>query len=69
MTTSGAGSIMEAIRSEAAATKETADHMANGETPSEADEVRVLAGMVRQLADQVERLAAAVDGSGGAANG
>ena len=62
MTTSDAGSIAEAIRSEAAATKETADRMANGETPSEADEVRVLAGMVRQLADQVERLAAVIDG-------
>ena len=70
MTTSGAGSIVEAIRAEAAATKEIADHMANGETPAEADEVRVLAGMVRQLADQVERLAAAIDGSAdGAANG
>jgi hypothetical protein len=59
MTTSGAGSIVDAIRAEAAATKETADRMANGETPAAADDIRVLAGMVRQLADQIERLATA----------
>ena len=67
MTRSGAGSIVEAIRAEAAATKETADRMANGETPAAADDIRVLAGMVRQLADQIERLATAFGDGGGAA--
>jgi hypothetical protein len=54
----------EAIRAEARKTKETAEKMANGDTPTEADDVRVLAGMVHQLAEQVERLAGVV-GSGG----
>ena len=53
----------EAIRSEARKTKETAERMANGDAPSQADDVRVLAGMVHQLAEQVERLAGVV-GSG-----
>ena len=35
---------------------ETADHLARGDTPEEADQVRVLAGLVSQLAEQVERL-------------
>jgi hypothetical protein len=51
----------EAIRSEARKTKETAEKMANGDSPSQADDIRVLAGMVHQLAEQVERLAGVVD--------
>lgn len=38
--------------------KDTADRLANGDYPADADHVRVLAGMIRQLAEQVERLAA-----------
>jgi hypothetical protein len=37
-------------------TKETADRLANGDSPDDADQIRVLAGLVRQLAEQVERL-------------
>jgi hypothetical protein len=48
----------DAILVEARKTKETAERMANGEgPPGEADDVRVLAGMVHQVAEQVERLA------------
>jgi hypothetical protein len=32
--------------------------MANGEFPAEADQTRALAGMIQQLAEQIERLAA-----------
>jgi hypothetical protein len=58
---------VEGILAEARKTKETAERMANGEgPPGEADDIRVLAGMVHQLAEQVERLAAVVgSGSGG----
>ena len=49
---------VDAIVAEARKTKETAERMANGEgPPGEADDVRVLAGMIHQLAEQVERLA------------
>lgn len=51
----------DAIIAEARKTKETAERMANGEgPPSEADDMRVLAGMVHQVAEQVERLAGVV---------
>lgn len=36
--------------------RDTAERMANGETPPEADHVRVIAGLIHQLAEQVERL-------------
>jgi hypothetical protein len=55
----------DAIIAEARKTKETAERMANGEgPPGEADDIRVLAGMVHQVAEQVERLAAVVSGGG-----
>jgi hypothetical protein len=38
-------------------TKDTASRLANGEYPEDADHIRVLAGMIQQLAEQVERLA------------
>jgi hypothetical protein len=41
---------------EVASVRETADRLANGDTPDGADQIRVLAGLVRQLAEQVERL-------------
>jgi hypothetical protein len=51
----------DAIIAEARKTKETAERMANGEgPPGEADDIRVLAGMVHQVAEQVERLAGIV---------
>jgi hypothetical protein len=56
---------VNAIVAEARKTKETAERMANGEgPPGEADDIRVLAGMVRQVAEQVERLAIVVSGGG-----
>jgi hypothetical protein len=54
---------VHAIVAEARKTKETAERMANGEgPPGEADDIRVLAGMVHQVAEQVERLAIVVSG-------
>lgn len=54
----------EAILAEVRKTRETAERMANGEgPPDEADDIRVLAGMVHQVAEQVERLVQLV-GSG-----
>jgi hypothetical protein len=53
----------DAIVAEARKTKETAERMANGDgPPGEADDIRVLAGMVHQVAEQVERLASIVSG-------
>jgi hypothetical protein len=53
----------DAILAEARKTKETAERMANGDgPPGEADDIRVLAGMVHQVAEQVERLASIVSG-------
>lgn len=49
------------IQAEARSTAETADRLANGESPEGADEVRMLSGMVRQLADQIGRLADLLD--------
>jgi hypothetical protein len=45
------------VRAEARKTKETAGRLANGDYPEGADHIRVLAGMIGQLAEQVERLA------------
>jgi hypothetical protein len=45
------------VRAEARKTKETAERLANGDYPEGADHIRVLAGMISQLAEQVERLA------------
>jgi cytochrome c556 len=41
-------------------TRDTAARLANGDYPEDADHVRVLAGMIQQLAEQIERL---TDGS------
>jgi hypothetical protein len=51
---------LQAILAEAEATTETADRLANGDYPADADHVRVLAGLVKQMSQQVERLARAV---------
>ena len=49
--------MMQGVAAEARKVRETADKLAEGDYPEEADNVRVLAGMIRQLAEQVERLA------------
>lgn len=36
--------------------KETAERLAKGEAAIEADQIRVLAGLIHQLAEQVERM-------------
>ena len=36
--------------------KETAERLANGEAAAGADQIRVLAGLIHQLATQVERM-------------
>lgn len=36
--------------------KETAERVANGESAGEGDQIRVLAGLIHQLAEQVERM-------------
>lgn len=51
----------EGIRAEAKKTKETAERLANGDSPEGADHIRVLAGLIHQVAEQVERLAAQLD--------
>jgi hypothetical protein len=38
-------------------TKDTAARLANGDYPEDADHIRVLAGLIQKLAEQVERLA------------
>jgi hypothetical protein len=53
---------IRAVVEEARKTKETADRLANGDYPDEADHIRVLAGMVRQLAEQIERMGELVSG-------
>jgi hypothetical protein len=53
---------IRAVVEEARKTKETADRLANGDYPGEADHIRVLAGMVRQLAEQIERMGELVTG-------
>lgn len=47
----------QATGAEAKKIKETAERLANGDYPEDADHIRVLAGMIHQLAEQVERLA------------
>ena len=48
---------MQAAVDEVRKTKETAARLANGECPEDADHIRVLAGMIQKLAEQIERLA------------
>jgi len=59
--------MMEGVIAEVRKVRETADKLAEGDYPEGADHVRVLAGMIRQLAEQVERLA--VDTGPAAARG
>ena len=53
---------LEVILAEVRNAKETAERIANGESPKEgADDVRVIAGLVHQIAEQVERLGALIE--------
>ena len=56
---------ISAILAEAEATTGTADKLANGDFPQDADHVRVLAGLIKQTSEQVERLARHIQGSSG----
>jgi hypothetical protein len=47
---------IDAALSEITNVKETAERLANGESPDEADQVRVLAGLIHHLAEQIERI-------------
>jgi hypothetical protein len=47
---------LDAIRLEIRKVKETAERMANGDYPEEADHLRSVAGLVHHLAEQTERL-------------
>jgi hypothetical protein len=49
--------MLQGVAAEARKVRETADKLAEGDSPEGADTVRMLAGMIRQLAEQVERLA------------
>lgn len=67
-TTAGGGDV-DAALVEIAKVKETAERLARNDAPQEADPARVIAGLVHQLAEQVERVVATVrppiPGSGG----
>ena len=53
---------LEVILAEVRKTKETADRIANGDSPKQgADDLRVVAGLVHQIAEQVERLGALIE--------
>ena len=54
---------LKAILAEAEATTETADKLANGDYPADADHTRVLAGLIKQTSEQVERLARSMQGA------
>ena len=54
---------LQAILAEAGSTTETADKLANGDYPEDADHIRVLAGLIRQTSEQVERLARSMQGA------
>jgi DNA-binding MarR family transcriptional regulator len=54
---------IQAILAEAETTTDTADKLANGDYPEEADHTRVLAGLIKQTSEQVERLARAMQGA------
>jgi hypothetical protein len=51
---------------EVAKVRDTAEKLANGDYPEQADHIRVLAGLIGQLAEQVERLVP--EGAGSTSN-
>jgi hypothetical protein len=58
ISTTAGGTDVEAALIEVRKVKETADHLAKGDAPGDADQFRVVAGLVHQLAEQVERIVA-----------
>jgi hypothetical protein len=52
-----AGNDVTAALLEVAKVKETAERVANGDSSTDVDQIRVVAGLVHQLAEQTERLA------------
>jgi hypothetical protein len=50
------GDEVEAALVEVTKVKETAERVANGDSSADADQIRVVAGLVHQLAEQTERL-------------
>lgn len=54
------GADVDAALVEIARIKETAEHLAKGDTQQDTDQFRVIAGLVHELAEQVERVVATV---------
>jgi hypothetical protein len=59
ITTNPAGTEADAALAQIAKVKETAEHLAKDDAPPGADQFRVIAGLVHQLAEHVERLVTA----------
>jgi hypothetical protein len=57
--TSSAGGEVDAALVQIAKVKDTAEHLAKDDSPAGADQFRVIAGLVHQLAEHVERIFAA----------
>ncbi len=57
ITTATGSADIEAALIQITKVKETADHLAKDDAPEGADQFRILAGLVHQLAEQMERLA------------
>ena len=60
ITTTTGGTDLDAARAQIAKVKDTAEHMAKDDAPPGADGFRVIAGLVHQLAEQMERVVASV---------
>jgi hypothetical protein len=58
ITTNPGGAEADAALTQIAKVKDTAEHLAKDDTPAGADQFRVIAGLVHQLAEHVERLVA-----------
>jgi len=58
-TTAGGSDIDEALL-QIGKVRETAEHLAKDDQPDGADQFRVLAGLIHQLAEQMERVVATV---------
>lgn len=59
ITTSSGGAEVDSALVQIGKVKETAEHLAKDDSPPGADQFRVIAGLVHQLAEHVERVVAA----------
>jgi hypothetical protein len=59
ITTNSGGAEVDAALVQIAKVKDTAEHLAKDDAPPGADQFRVIAGLVHQLAEHVERIVAA----------